>query len=417
MKDCDKPGSSFSRRDFLRLAGAGRDGIGPRYNRRDIPRSIHSARRESIDKGRDAQHGSVQHPLHSHGPGTFLSTRRIAFRIQPAGPRAIDETGNDFSESPDQLVRMHAVPFGAVYRAAYSAHAHVRQHQLSLDRQHVVRNSHRGRHAASSWLLHRIQGQVASEQGFRDRQHTWHAYENIHQGNGGLRLLRLFRGRRYYRAPSGRLSARRRDRSHVRELVARQGARVGGRWQALVSGCQPGQSPRRHVLRYRCSRLAAPGPDRPHSCGAGTGRSAIRQTMALRPSGESREPIRRAGAAAGAPRFPAFARCACRRNSQRGTPLASASQLLSELHTRRRPEHRSRTRRTRCGGTCRAHHCHSYLRPWRHGRRAPVARQGARYRTANRIRCRWLSPTPPTRGASSAAPSRRTSILARRRLQ
>ena len=163
MKDCDKPGSSVSRRDFLRLAGAGVTALG--LGTIDgISRAASTAPGESPStKDGDAQHGSVQHPLHSHGPGTFLSTRRIAFRIQPAGPRAIDETGNDFSESPDQLVRMHAVPFGAVYRAAYSAHAHVRQHQLSLDRQHVVRNSHRGRHAASSWLLHRIQGQVASE--------------------------------------------------------------------------------------------------------------------------------------------------------------------------------------------------------------------------------------------------------------
>ena len=105
---------------------------------------------------------------------------------------------------------------------------------------------------------------------------------DLHEGDGGLRLLRLLRHRRHHRPHAGRLPARRRHRRHGRELAARQGPRAGGRGQAVVPGGQPREPARRDVLRHRCAGSAGAAAARPLARGARPGRSAVCEAVGVR---------------------------------------------------------------------------------------------------------------------------------------
>jgi hypothetical protein len=81
-----------------------------------------------------------------------------------------------------------------------------------VDHQHVDRRADPRPHAARGGLHDRLQGQVAPDEGIRDRQQARLANQDLHRGDGSLRLLRLLRRRRHHRARPRRLPARRHHR-------------------------------------------------------------------------------------------------------------------------------------------------------------------------------------------------------------
>ena len=181
----------------------------------------------------------------------YFRPGELPHRLPAARARAAREEGHRVREPPHQLVRLHAIALGALHRPAHPADEDVRQHELPVDQQHVHRAADGRRHAARSRLLHGLQGQVAPDQGIRDGQRARHADEDLHQGNGGLRLLRLLRRRRHHRARPGRLPARRHHLGDGRELAARPRHGARGAGQAVVSRGEPRQSARHHVPRHR----------------------------------------------------------------------------------------------------------------------------------------------------------------------
>ncbi|MNY21980.1 hypothetical protein D3C86_1555620 [compost metagenome] len=144
-----------------------------------------------------------------------------------------------------------------------------------MDRKHVHRDPNHWGHVAWGGVLHRLQRQVASDQGVRDRQPDRHSNQDFHEGNGGLRLLRLLRHWRHHRSYPGRISPRRHHHRHGRKLAARQGARARRARQALVPRGQPGQPTRCDVLRYRWARHRDSGKARHPARGTRSGRSTV----------------------------------------------------------------------------------------------------------------------------------------------
>ena len=93
-----------------------------------------------------------------------------------------------------------------------------------------------------------------------------------------------------------------------RELAARQGSRARGRRQALVPRRESGEPARRDVLRHRRTGTAAADASRADACRTRARRSAVREKLAIRSSGESLPAARCTRSACRASRFPALAR-------------------------------------------------------------------------------------------------------------
>ncbi len=201
----------------------------------------------------------------------------------PAHER-LAQTRHRVREPPHQLLRVHVVALGDLHRSPHPAHEDVRQHELPLDAEPVDRHPHDRPPAARGRLLHRLQGQVAPDQGVRDRQQA--------------RLRRRRSSRRRWRPTAspttsgvgdiiahtaGRLPARRHDRRDAAELAARPAARTwppqGKPWFLAVNLVNP-----HDVMFY--------DTDEPGAAGAGEERAdphraAIRPIRCTRSSGSS----------------------------------------------------------------------------------------------------------------------------------
>ena len=139
----------------------------------------------------------------------------------------------------------------------------VRQHQLPLDQEPVARRPNPGRPAARRRLLHRLQGQVAPDQGVRDGQHARRRRREIF-----TKEMEAYGFSDYFGI--GDIIAHTQGGYLHDGVIAAMGASwlrgkgrdAGGRWQAVVPRREPREPARRDVLRHRCAGNASFRPQR-----------------------------------------------------------------------------------------------------------------------------------------------------------
>ena len=402
MNDQGGVAASRGRRRFLE---AGAAAVGASL----LAPLIGSARAQTTAPAPQATAEQPQHPVRLHRPGTLR--RPLADGPVAAGPRAAAAEGRDLHQPSMPGDHVHVVALGDPDRPADRRQRHVREPRHAVDEEPVARTSDHRPHAAQGRLLHRLQGQVASEP--RVRHQVGRAVHDAEHGE--VRLRRQFLAGRPDRPHAGRLQLRPHHRRQRDQLAAHQGPAAGRRRQAVVHVRELRQSARHHVLQHRRARRERPGHRQaPPACRPRARARALQGELGRAGPGQPAPAVRCAGPAQGARRVRPRLGLYPGQRAARGRALEALQRLLRQLHPQRRPLARGAAGRAAGAATRREHHHRLHLRPRRDGRRPRPARQGARSPTARPRTCRCTSSIPTLPAASSARRCRATSTSCRR---
>ncbi len=336
-------------------------------------------------------HRALQHRVRVHRSGALLPP--LARKAAPPGTRAPAAHRRDVPASLLSGGDVHVVARRADDRPPDRRQRHVRERRRTVGQAAFSGHPDRGSHAPQGRLLHGIQGQVASQQGFREHR----SRSPVHHGDGRARVLRLRVARRRPRPRARRLQVRPHDRRQCGVVAAQQGAAARRRGQAVVALREPGEPARHHVPEHRCAWRERAGHRATDDARDTRARSPGLHGHVGSPAAEEPLPaVRRAGAAAGAWRIRQGVGVHARPDSPGAGALAALQRLLHQLHSCRRCAIAGDPRRARRAWALPEHDRRVHLRPRRDGRRPRPSREGC-------VRVR-AEPAPALlRGASGRA--------------